>query len=72
MFLGRYIPGLSKQLISVSQLDREGHHTSFVNNSWKVAKDSRVVARAKNTGTLYLISHEELNTLREEFSDSSL
>lgn len=29
----RHSPGLSKQLISVDQLDKEGHHITFVKNT---------------------------------------
>lgn len=58
---------------SVSQLDKEGHHISFVNNSWKVAKGSKVVARGKKTGTLYLVSYEEeLNIVEEGVGELSL
>lgn len=58
----RFIPNLPKQLISVSQLDKERHHITFVNN-----------AKSEKTGTLYLISFEEkLNTVGAKVIDSSL
>ena len=68
----RYIPGLTKQLISVGQLDREGYHVTFVRNTWKVAKGSLVVAKGERTGTLYLVSSlDELNFVKEK-SDGNL
>ena len=43
-------------MISVGQLDDEGHAILFVGGTWKVTKGARVLARGKKTGTLYMIS----------------
>ena len=43
-------------MISVGQLDDEGHAILFVNGTWKVTKGARVLARGKKTGTLYMTS----------------
>ena len=43
-------------MISVGQLDDEGHAILFVGGTWKVTKGARVLARGKKTGTLYMTS----------------
>ena len=43
-------------MISVGQLDDEGHAILFVNGTWKVTKGVRVLTRGKKTGTLYMTS----------------
>ena len=50
----RHIPNLRRNLISVGQLDDEGHALLFVGGTWKVTKGARVLARGKKTGTLYM------------------
>nr|CAN80991.1 hypothetical protein VITISV_021529 [Vitis vinifera] len=52
----RYIPDLMRNLISVGQLDDEGHAILFVGGTWKVTKGARILARGKKTGTLYMTS----------------
>ena len=52
----RHIPELRRNLISVGQLDDEGHAILFVGDTWKVTKGARVLAHGKKTGTLYMIS----------------
>ena len=52
----RHIPELRRNLISVGQLDDEGHAILFVGGTWKVTKGATVLARGKKTGTLYMIS----------------
>ena len=52
----RHIPELRRNLISVGQLDDEGHAILFVGGTWKVTKGARVLARGKKTGTLYMTS----------------
>ena len=52
----RHIPELRRNLISVGQLDNEGHAILFVGGTWKVTKGARVLARGKKTGTLYMTS----------------
>ncbi|RVW83124.1 Retrovirus-related Pol polyprotein from transposon TNT 1-94 [Vitis vinifera] len=52
----RHILDLRRNLISVGQLDDEGHAILFVGGTWKVTKGARVLARGKKTGTLYMTS----------------
>ena len=48
----RHILDLRRNLISVGQLDDEGHAILFVGGTWKVTKGARVLARGKKTSTL--------------------
>ena len=50
----RYIPQLKKNLISVGQLDDNGHSISFRDGEWKVTKRVMVIAREKKRSTLYM------------------
>ena len=52
----RHIPDLRRNLISVGQLDDEGHAILFIGGTWKVTKGARVLTRGKKTGTLYMTS----------------
>ena len=52
----RHIPDLRRNLISIGQLDDEGHAILFVSGTWKVTKEVRVLACGKKTGTLYMTS----------------
>ena len=52
----QHIPDLRRNLISVGQLDDEGHAILFVGGTWKVTKGVRVLACGKKTGTLYMTS----------------
>ncbi|RVW77419.1 Retrovirus-related Pol polyprotein from transposon TNT 1-94 [Vitis vinifera] len=52
----RHIPDLRRNLISIGQLDDEGHAILFVGGTWKVTKGARVLACGKKTGTLYMTS----------------
>ena len=52
----QHIPDLRRNLISVGQLDDEGHAILFVGGTWKVTKRARVLARGKMIGTLYMTS----------------
>nr|CAN76388.1 hypothetical protein VITISV_037906 [Vitis vinifera] len=52
----RHIPDPRRNLISVGQLDDEGHAILFVGGTWKVTKGDRVLAHGKKTGTLYMTS----------------
>ena len=52
----RHIPELRRNLISVGQLDDEGHAILFIGGTWKVTKGARVLARGKKTGILYITS----------------
>ncbi|KAI3816312.1 hypothetical protein L1987_16005 [Smallanthus sonchifolius] len=50
----RVIPGLKRLLISVGQLDDQGHEVKFGNGQWKVVKGNMVMARGKKRGSLYM------------------
>ncbi|RVW16522.1 Retrovirus-related Pol polyprotein from transposon TNT 1-94 [Vitis vinifera] len=52
----QHILDLKRNLISVGQLDDEGHAILFVGSTWKVTKRARVLARGKMIGTLYMTS----------------
>ena len=52
----RHILELRRNLISVGQLDDEGHAILFIGGTWKVTKGARVLARGKKIGTLYMTS----------------
>ena len=52
----RHIPDLRRNLISVGQLNDEGHAILFVGGTWKVTKGARVLAHGKKTSTLYMTS----------------
>ena len=52
----RHIFDLRRNLISIGQLDDEGHAILFVGGTWKVTIGARVLACRKKTGTLYMTS----------------
>ncbi|KAD5803039.1 hypothetical protein E3N88_14399 [Mikania micrantha] len=52
----RIIPSLKRRLISVGQLDNQGHEVKFKKGQWKVVKGNLVMARGKKKGSLYLIN----------------
>ena len=52
----RHILDLRRNLISIGQLDNEGHVILFVDGTWKVIKGIRVLAHGKKTNTLYMTS----------------
>ena len=52
----RHVPRLMRNLISVGQLDDEGHNMTFAGGSWKVSKGAMFIARGNKTGTLYMTS----------------
>ena len=69
----RNIPDLKRNLISVGQLDDEGHAILFVGGTWKVTKGVRVLARRKKTGTLYMISSpRDTIAIADASTDTSL
>ena len=43
-------------MISVRQLDDEGHAILFVGGTWNVTKGAKVLARGKKTSILYMTS----------------
>ena len=60
-------------MISVGQLNDEGHAILFVGGTWKVTKGARVLARGKKTGTLYMtLSPRDTIAIAEARSDISL
>ena len=44
---------ISKNLISIVQLDSTGYAAEFGKSSWKIVKGAMVVARDTKSGTLY-------------------
>ena len=50
----RHVPKLMHNLISLGQLDGEGHNMTFHDGAWKVTKGAMVVARGHKIGTLYM------------------
>ena len=54
--MAQRILNLRGNLISVGQLNDEGHAILFVGGTWKVTKGARVLARGKKTRTLYMTS----------------
>ena len=68
----RHIPALKRNLISIGQLDDEGHCTTFGDGHWKVRKGNLVVAREKKQGSLYMIADEDMISVAEVGNSSSL
>ena len=70
----RHIPALKRNLISIRQLDDEGHHTTFGDGdgAWKVTKGNLVVARGKKRGSLYMIVDEDMVTVTETDNNSTM
>ena len=58
----RVVPSLRKSLISVRQLDEQGHEVKFGNQQWKVVKGNLVMACGRKRGSLYMVG---LPRLRE-------
>jgi len=51
----RVVPSLTKSVISVRQLDKQGHDVKFGNQQWKVVKGNLVMARGRKRGSLYMV-----------------
>ncbi|VFQ72250.1 unnamed protein product [Cuscuta campestris] len=51
----RVVPALKKSLISVRQLDEQGHEVKFRDGQWKVVKGNLVMARGRKSGPLYMV-----------------
>ena len=69
----QHIPNLSRNLISVGQLDDEGHSILFVGGTWKVTKGARVLARGKKTSTMYMTSNpRDTIAVADASTDTSL
>ena len=64
---------MRRNLISVGQLDDEGHAILFVGGTWKVTKGVKVLARRKKIGTLYMTSSpRDTIAVAEASADTSL
>ena len=68
----RHIPTLKRNLISIGQLDDEGHYTTFGDGAWKVMKGNLVIARGKKRGSLYMVAEEDMVAVTEAANSSSL
>ncbi|WVY98190.1 hypothetical protein V8G54_030341 [Vigna mungo] len=68
----KHIPTLKRNIISIGQLDDEGHYTTFGDGHWKVMKGNLVVARGKKQGSLYIIADEDMISIAEVGKSSSL
>jgi hypothetical protein len=53
----RHVPKLTRNLISVGQLDDEGHAINFHGGKWKISIGARIVARGCKTDTLYMTTN---------------
>ena len=49
------IPYLKRMLISVGQLDNEGHRVTFDDHKWKVKRGDLIIAKGQKHGTLYMV-----------------
>lgn len=49
----QYVPGLTKNLISIRQLISDGYKVVISDKSWKIIKGSMVVGRGTKIGTLF-------------------
>ena len=49
----RYIPGIKKNMISISQFDSTGYAAEFGKGSCKIVNGAMVLARCTKSGTLY-------------------
>ena len=52
------MPGLKTNLISIGQLDDEGHVVTFMGGLWKITKGAMAVVLGKKEGT-YLHNYEQ-------------
>ena len=67
----RHIPTLKRNLISIGQLDDDGHYTTFGDGHWKVMKGNLVVARGKKQRSLYMIANKDMISIVEVGNSSS-
>jgi len=51
----KVVPSLTKSLISVMQLDEQGHEVKFGNQQWKVVKGNLVMSSGRKKGSLYMV-----------------
>ena len=60
-------------MISVGQVDDEGHAILFVGDTWKIIKGSMVLAHGRKTGTLYMtLSPRDTIAVADASTDTSL
>ena len=59
----RHVPDLKKNMISIGQLGGEGCVTNFTDKTWKVTKESLVIEKWENIGTLYLCNGSLYNII---------
>jgi hypothetical protein len=67
----KHVPQLKKNLISMGQLDDEGHTIKFHGGQWKICMGARLLARGYKTGTLYLTTNPR-DTVAVAKDDSKL
>ena len=64
---------MRRNLVSIGQLDDEGHVILFIGGTWKVTKGARLLAREKKTSTLYMTSSpRDTIAIAEASIDTSL
>ncbi|VFQ80704.1 unnamed protein product [Cuscuta campestris] len=51
----KVVLALKKSLISVRQLDEQGHEVKFRDGQWKVVKGNLIMAHGKKRGSLYMV-----------------
>jgi len=68
----RHIPALKRNLMSIGQLDDEGHYTTFGDGAWKVTKGNLVVTHGKKRGSLYMIVDKDMVAVTEAVNNSTL
>jgi len=61
----RHISALKRNLISIGQLDDEGHYITFGDEHWKVMKGNLVVARGKKQISIYMIANKDMISVAE-------
>jgi hypothetical protein len=69
----RHVPELKKNLISVGQLDKEGHSIHFDGGKWKVSNGARILDRGHKTSTLYMTTNnKDIVAIVDTNADSKL
>ena len=68
-----YVPGLAYNLISVSQVTRDGKQIQFYNNSCKILNNGKMIAFGSKVDNLYMLDCiKEESCLASKTNDSSL
>jgi len=68
----KHVVALKRNLISIGQLDDEGHHTTFGDGAWKVTKGNLIVARGKKRGSLYMTANEDMVVVTKAVNNSTM